>query len=254
MKHSVRDTGTWQHTLDVEIPSEVVDTELDSLARAIQRRAVLPGFRRGKVPLDQVRQNFAETIEQEFFDRMLPHFTRQAMEEAALDPIVPPMVRNVRFIPGQPLRFEAVVDVRPRVEVQEHRGLPLKRQRQTIDDEAVERVIEGLRDEAAIFVDLDGPAERGHVALVDSTRLDVNGRRLPGSTAKNRRVPLGDPSVPPDLENGLIGASAGQERTIEVRYGDDHASPDLAGKNFRYAVKDHTTRSFKKLMLIFKIL
>ncbi|MEO5618564.1 MAG: trigger factor family protein, partial [Candidatus Eisenbacteria bacterium] len=137
MKHSVRETGTWQHTLDVEVPSEVVDAELDALARAIQRRAVLPGFRRGKVPLDQVRQNFAENIEQEFFESILPRVTRVAMEEAKLNPVVPPMVRNVRFTPGQPLRFEAIVEVRPQVEVKQYKGLPLTRRLHPVTDEAV---------------------------------------------------------------------------------------------------------------------
>jgi len=237
MKHSARETGTWQKTLDVEVPAETVDAELDELARAIQKRAVLPGFRRGKVPLDAVRQNFAETIEREFFESILPRVTRQAMTEAQLDPVVPPMVRNVRFTPGQPLRFEAVVDVRPRIDAQKYRGLPLKRHRHPVGEEQVERVLEGLREESAVFVDLDRPAERGDVVLLDSTRLDANGRRLPGTLAKNRRVPLGDPGVPPDLENGLLGATAGQERTIEVQYADDHAQPELAGKHFRYVVK-----------------
>lgn len=237
MKHSIRETGTWQRTLDVEVPADVVDTELDGLARAIQRRAVLPGFRRGKVPIEQVRQNFAETIEQEFFDAILPRVTRQAMTEARLDPIVPPMVRNVRFTPGQPLRFEAVVEVRPAVEVKDYRGLPIRRHRHPIGDEQVDRVLEGLRDEAAVFVDLDRAAEPGDVVLLDSTRLDANGRRMAGTIAKNRRVPLGEPGVPPDLEKGLIGATAGQERTIEVHYADDHAQAELAGKTFRYAVK-----------------
>lgn len=237
MKHSIRETGTWQHTLDVEVPSEVVDAELDALARAIQRRAVLPGFRRGKVPLDQVRQNFAENIEQEFFESILPRVTRVAMEEARLEPVVPPMVRNVRFTPGQPLRFEAVVEVRPKVEVKEYKGLPLTRSLRPVTDEAVEQVLAGLQDDSAIFEDLDRPAERGDTVLVDSTRLDANGRRLPGTVAKNRRVPLGDPTVPPDLENGLLGATAGQERTVEMRYADDHPSTDLAGKQFRYVLK-----------------
>ena len=192
MKHSVRETGTWQHTLDVEVPAEAVDAELDHLARAIQRRAVLPGFRRGKVPIDQVRQNFAEHIEHEFFDSILPRVTQEAMSEAKLVPVVPPTVRNIRFTPGQPLRFEAVVDVRPQVDAGEYKGLPLKRHRHPIGDEQVDRVLAGLQDEAAVFADLDRAAEKGDVVLVDSTRLDANGRRMAGTTAKNRRVPLGD--------------------------------------------------------------
>jgi len=237
MKHSARETGTWQQTLDVEIPAETVDAELDDLARAIQKRAVLPGFRRGKVPLDAVRQNFAETIEREFFESILPRVTRQAMAEARLDPVVPPMVRNVRFTPGQPLRFEAVVDVRPQIDAKNYRGLPIRRHRHPVGEEQVASVLEGLREESAVFVDLDRAAERGDVVLLDSTRLDANGRRMPGTMAKNRRVPLGEAGVPPDLENGLLGATAGQERTIEVHYADDHAQQELAGKQFRYVVK-----------------
>ena len=237
MKHSVRDTGAWQRTLDVEIPAETVDAELDTIARAIQKRAVLPGFRRGKVPLDAVRQNFAETIEHEFFDHFLPRATREVMTEAKVDPVVPPMVKNVRFTPGQPLRFEAVVDVRPTIEVKDYRGLSFRRHRHAVGEEQVDRVLEGLREESAVFVDLDRPAGRGDVVLLDSTRLDANGRRMPGTTAKNRRVPLGDPGVPPDLENGLLGATAGQERTIEVQYADDHPQTELAGRRYRYVVK-----------------
>jgi trigger factor len=237
MKFSTRETGAWQHTLDIEVPAEVVEARMDGLARAVQQRAALPGFRRGKVPLEMVRQNYAETIEREFFDSYLGEATREAMQEAKLDPIVPPMVRNVRFTPGQPLRFEAIVEVRPKVEATQYRGLPLVRRRAEVTDEAVGRVMEGLREESAVYVDLDRPAQRGDVVLVDSTRLDANGRRLPGTIAKNRRVPLGDPGVPPDLENGLLGATAGQERTLQLRNPDDHPNPELAGQTHRYLVK-----------------
>ena len=212
MKHSARESGTWQQTLDVEVPVEEVESQLDQFARAVQRRAVLPGFRRGKVPLDQVRVQFADAIEQEFFETYLPRATSQAIDGAGLHPIVPPLVRNVRFTPGQPLRFEAVVDLKPQVESPDYRGLPLRRVRRPVDDEAVERVLQSLREDAAVFADLDRPAERGDVVLLDSTRLDANGRRLPGTLAKNRRIQLGEPSVPPDLENGLLAAESGQVR------------------------------------------
>src|SRR5947207_14856408 len=110
MKYTVRETASWQQTLDVEVSAEEVEKELDQLAHVVQRRAVMPGFRRGKVPMAAVRQNFAETIEKEFFDTVLPRVTTEAMGAAKLEPVIPPLVRNIRFTPGQPLRFEAVVD------------------------------------------------------------------------------------------------------------------------------------------------
>jgi len=74
------------------------------------------------------------------------------------------------------------------------------------------------------------------VVLLDSARLDANGRRMPGTRLKARRIPLGSPEVLPDLENALLGAEAGQERTFEIRYPADYPSPDLAGSVQRYVV------------------
>jgi trigger factor len=236
MNVNVKNSGPWQHTVEVEVSAYEVEARLADVTRHLQRHASLPGFRRGRVPLDLVRQNYAEHVEAEFLDRYVPKFAGEALEQAGLDPVVPPLVRNLNFIPGSPLRFEAVVDVRPEVEVQRHTGLPATRRVRPVTDGDVDRVLDRLREDSAVFVDLDRPAGRGDVVLLDSVRLDVNGRRLSGTRAKAQRVQLGAPDVPPDLENGLLGAEAGQERTVEVRYPDDDERRELAGRTVRYLV------------------
>ena len=237
MKHSARSTGPWQHTLEIEVPVEEVEGRLEVVTRQIQRRASLPGFRKGHVPLDMVRQQFAASVEQEFLESFVPRAAGEAVDEAGLQPVVPPLVRNLRFTPGQPLRFEAIVDVRPEITAAGYRGLPITRTARPVEESAVERVLTELREESAVFVDLDRPAQSGDVLLVDSTRLDAAGRRLAGSRLKARRIPLGAEGVLPDLEKGLLGAAEGQERTIDVRYPDDYGVPELAGKALRYAIK-----------------
>lgn len=236
MNLSTRSTGVWQHTLDIEVPREEVESRLDEVARQIQRRASLPGFRKGRVPLELVRQHYAEAVEQEFLESFVPRLTSEAIDQARLDPVVPPLVRNLRFGPGQPMRFEAVVDVRPEVEAKDYRALRVSRTSRPVDEAAVDRVVEQLRDEAAIYLDIDRAAGRGDVVLLDSVRLDANQRRMPGTRAKNRRVPLGTPEVPPDLENALLGAQAGQERTFDLTYPADHPTAELAGRTVRYLV------------------
>ncbi|MBI5710518.1 MAG: trigger factor [Candidatus Eisenbacteria bacterium] len=237
MNLSVRPTGTWQHTLDVEVPVEEVDRRLDEVARQIQRRASLPGFRRGRVPLDLVRHHFAEVVEQEFLESFVPRITGEAIDQARLNPVVPAVVRNLRFGPGQPLRFEAVIEVRPEIEARDYKGIPARRRVRAVDDAGVERVLGELREESAVFVDLDRPAQRGDIVLLDSTRLDAGGRRLAGSRAKGRRIELGAPGVLPGLEDALLGAEAGQERTFELHYPADYPAPELAGKSARYVVR-----------------
>ncbi len=236
MNLSVRATGTWQQTLDIEVPVDEVDRRLEEVARQIQRRASLPGFRRGRVPLDLVRHHFAQEVEQEFLESFVPRLTNEAIDQARLTPVVPPVVRNLRFGPGQPLRFEAVVEVRPEVEAKDYKGIRIRRRHKPVDDGAVEHVLQQLREDSAVFVDLERSAERGDVVLLDSTRLDAGGRRMPGTRAKNRRIELGAAGVLPDLENALLGAVAGQERTVEIHYPADYAAQELAGKSARYVV------------------
>ena len=89
MNLTINATGAWQHTLDIEVPTDEVERRLDEVARTIQRRAAMPGFRKGRVPLDLVRQNFAEAVEQEFLEGYLPRVTGEALEEAKLSPVVP---------------------------------------------------------------------------------------------------------------------------------------------------------------------
>lgn len=237
MQTSLRETGPWQRTLDIEVPVDEVERRIDDVARAFQRRANLPGFRKGKAPLDIVRQQFAPAIEQQFLEDAIPDLTNRAVDEQNLSPVVPPLVRNVRFTPGQPLTFEAQVEIRPEVTAKDYRKLPGVRRVREIGDVDVDRVLGELREESAVFADLDRAAERGDVVLLDSQRVDPNGRRLPGTRLKSRRIQLGAPEMLPELENALLGAEAGQERTFEMTYPDDYQNQELAGQKIRYVVK-----------------
>ena len=236
MTQTVRETGTWQHTINVEIPVEEVEARLDLVARNLSRRVAMPGFRKGKVPLDRVLTDFAAQIEQEFLESFLPEVTGRAIREAGLNPVVPPTVTNLRFTPGQPLTFEAQVDTAPEVEVKDWKGMQLVRRARAIDEAAVAAVVGNLLEDSAVFVDLDRPAQQGDVVLLDSQRLDANNRRLSHTRTKGARIQLGAPDLLPELEAGLMGSEAGQERTIAVTYPPGHRQEELAGKTVRYVV------------------
>ena len=237
MTHTVRESGLWQHTLTVEVPADEVEGRLLAVARRFQLAVSMPGFRKGKVPLDRVRQDYAAEIERDFLERFIPEAAQTAIREAALQAIVPPSVQNLRFTPGQPLSFEAVVDVAPEVQLKEWKGFPLTRHVRPVSEAAVDAMIDQLREESAVFTDVRRPAGAGDVLLLDTQRLDANGRRLAGTRSKGTRIQLGAPELLPDLEAGLTGAEAGQERTLNVHYPEDYRQRELAGQNVRYVVQ-----------------
>src|SRR5512146_2613154 len=236
MTHTVRETGQWQHTLTIEVPTDEVEARLIEVSRRFQQQVSIPGFRKGKVPLERVRQDYAAEIEREFLERFIPEVTHRALADSKLAAVVPPSVQNLRFTPGQPLSFDAVVDVAPQVEVKDWKGYPLVRRVRPVEEAAIDAMLEQLREESAVFVDVDRPAGPGDVLLLDSQRLDANGRRLAGTRSKGARIQLGAPELLPDLEKGLTGAEAGQERTIAVTYPGDFRQEELAGQTVRYMV------------------
>src|SRR5206468_10691056 len=103
MKWSVRPTGAWQHTLEIEVPAEDVEHRLDHAARGVQRRAVLPGFRRGHGPLDLVRQNFADRLEQELVEDFVCELTGGAMEASIFIQVATSLVRCRTFYLSPPI-------------------------------------------------------------------------------------------------------------------------------------------------------
>jgi len=236
MMHTVRESGQWQHTLTVEVPADEVEGRLLAVARRFQQAVSMPGFRKGKVPLDRVRQDYAAEIERDFLERFIPEIAHQAIHDASLHAVVPPSVQNLRFTPGQPLSFEAVVDVAPQVQVKDWKGFPLTRRVRAVTEAAVDAMLDQLRQESAVFADVRRPAGPGDIVLLDTQRLDANGRRLSGTRAKGTRIQLGAPELLPDLETGLSGAEAGQERTIAVTYPADYRQQELAGQQVRYVV------------------
>ncbi len=236
MTHTVRETGQWQHTVTVEVPADEVDSRMLAVSRRFQQQVSIPGFRKGKVPLERVRQDYAAEIEREFLDRFIPEVAQQAIQESKLAAVVPPSVQNLRFTPGQPLSFEAVVDVAPEIEVKDWKGFVLTRRVKPVDGGAIDAMMDQMREESAVFSDVARPAGSGDVLLLDSQRLDANGRRLSGARSKGTRILLGAPELLPDLEAGLMGAAAGQERTITVNYPADFRQEELAGQTVRYIV------------------
>lgn len=236
MTHTVRESGQWQHTLTIEVPTDEVESRLVAVSRRFQQQVSLPGFRKGKVPLERVRQDYAAEIEREFLERFIPEVTHRALQESKLAAVVPPSVQNLRFTPGQPLSFDAVVDVAPQVEVKDWKGYPLVRRIRPVAEAAIDAMLNQLREESAVFADVERAAGPGDVLLLDSQRLDANGRRLAGTRSKGARIQLGAPELLPDLEQGLVGAEAGQERTIAVSYPAEFRQEELAGQTVRYMV------------------
>ena len=230
---SLQDVGPCRKQLTVEVPAPAVEAEEQRVVKEYGSRARIPGFRAGKVPAKIVRQRFAEEIDREVVERLLPRYWRQAQAEAALDPLMPPEVEEVKARqPGEPLTFVAVVETRPQIELRNIRDFDLPNPPTDPGEMEVDDAVEDLRRRIADWTPVERPAARGDLVTAELTRLTgahgEHGEEEAEPKADTINVELGDERVWEELTLALSGLAPGQETTFERRH--EHPSDEEGGQ------------------------
>ncbi|MDX1385902.1 MAG: trigger factor, partial [Thermoanaerobaculia bacterium] len=209
---AIEDVGVCRKQLKIEVPAPAVQAELQRVTEEYRRQARLPGFRKGKVPLAVVRKRFEKDIRQEVIDRLVPRFWRQAEAESELEALLPPTLAEVEFDFESSLVFDAVVEVRPRVELGPIGDFELPQIRIEPTPEEVDQAIEEIRRQHGEWVDVKRGAARGDLVAGELTRL---GEDEAAATSQPVSFEVGDPSVWEELTLAATGQSAGGEVELE---------------------------------------
>jgi trigger factor len=228
--------------LSFEVESETVQAEIDSRARELARRVKLPGFRPGKVPVEVVKRRFKDEILGEAAEAIVNKVVFDELDGRGLKPLAPPRVEEVKLEEGFPMRFKAVFETLPLVELPDWKGLQVTAKGVNVTDEDVAREVDRLREEAARYdaVDEERETRSGDFVLLDLVWAPKDGGK--GGRDENALIEIGNAGNHADMNKGLEGLRAGETREIEVAWGED-AAPQIAGKTVRYTV---TLKGVKK--------
>lgn len=226
---SLQDVGPCRKQLTVEVPAPAVEAEEQRVVKEYGARARIPGFRAGKVPARMVRQRFAEEIEREVVERLLPRYWHQAQAEASIDPLMPPEVEEVKQRqPGEPLTFVAVVETRPQIELRNTRDFDLPNPSTEPGEMEIDDAVEDLRKRIAEWVPTERAAARGDLVSAELTRLaGAHGEGDEVGETDTVSVEVGDERVWEELTLALSGLSAGQETTFTRRH--EHPAEEEGG-------------------------
>src|ERR1700723_2554691 len=151
---------TCKREIELEIPAEVVSKASQKVERDLARVARIPGFRPGKAPVTLIRRRFAEDIQGEVVQSLVPEYLEKALDEKKLVPVARPEVDKVEFKEGEPLKFRAVFEVLPEFELGEYRNLAVQIDPVEAGKVQVDKAIEEMRERSATFVPIeDRPAK-----------------------------------------------------------------------------------------------
>ena len=241
MKTEFLDVSDTRKQLVVEIPSTVVDAEIDRVARDYSKAARIPGFRPGKVPTKVVRQRFRDQILHDVAHDLIPRAVDDALRERGVEPVDTPDIRDVLVEEGQPLKFTANFETVPAFDPGDYGTLQLRKPPVTLEDDAVEQALERLRQRAARYEPVEArPVESGDTAVVDLVR-ESSGEAP--DKHEDVSVEIGAASNPPGFDDQVVGMTVGEEKRFPVEYPADYSITELAGTTVHYGV---TVKGIKK--------
>lgn len=244
MKTELVDVNETRRNLVVEIPSEVVDAEIDTVTTRYGREVKLPGFRPGKVPAKVVRQRFRSQIMHDVAHELVDRVVGDALVERGVEPVDTPHIHDLKLEEGHPLTFTAHFDVVPTFDPGDFTSITARRPPVAIEDESVEQTLGRLRERAARFEPVEGASDAGHTVVLDIERQGTSKDGARGEKEKLDRVPveIGAAANPPGLDAELMGLTTGVAKSFTLHYPEDHSVAELAGAEVAYAITVHDVR------------
>lgn len=225
--------------LEIEIPVEDISRETDTLIQKYQKVARIPGFRSGHAPASIIRQRFAQDIQNDVMDALVPKYFRKETERLGLIPISQPRVTDLHAHQGEPMRFKASFEVMPEIKVEGYKELRAEHPAVSVTDQEVEDALKALQEQKATF----SPVEDRSIADGDYAQASLDGVPNPDEPGMKPvhmdevLVEIGGKNTMPEFTENLRGANPGDERSFDVRYPEDFSDERLRGKTFAYKVK-----------------
>jgi trigger factor len=234
MKTELTDVSETQKTLSVEIPTDIVNAEIDRVAKDYSRKARLPGFRPGKVPASVVKQRFRDQILHDVMHGLIPRAVDDALQERGIEPVDTPSIKDVTLKEGAPLTFQADIETVPSFDPGDLSTITVRPAATGIGDEAVEKMLEQLRQRAAKFEPVEGrPAADGDTLVADIERSGAEGD---SETHADVNVELGSPANPPGFDAELIGLEPGADKRFTITFPESYPVQEMAGTSLTYHV------------------
>ena len=228
----------------MELDAKSVDEIFDAITKDYQKQASLPGFRPGKAPRDMVIKKYEADIESDAKRKLIGDSYRKALEEKKISAISQPDIEEIQFGRGQPLQFAATIETAPEFQLPEYKGLPVKREIKAVTEADVERALGLLAQQSTKFETAARPLQMGDVAVVnytgtsDGKPITETAPTAKGLTEQNNFwVEVAPNAFITGFAEQLIGAVAGEKRTVNVDFPADFVTKELAGKKGVFAVE-----------------
>jgi trigger factor len=238
---ATKDESATRTTLEIEVPAEEVEKAFGAVTRNYVKQAALPGFRKGHAPAAVVQKRFGDRIREDVLESLLPDALASAIRERELAVLGRPHIADLQWEPPGPIRFSARLELKPRIDPGQYRGVPVEDQPVEPTESDVDGVIERIREAHAEFHPIEGRAAApGDFAVADvaGTFVEI---LAPGQSPRSFRdekvtLEVGHADSMPEINDALRGSSVGETRGFRKSFPEDFPNDEFRGKTVDYQV------------------
>jgi trigger factor len=236
IKSTVKDLSASRKEIEAELRADEAGREFERMIDSYTSRVKLKGFRPGKAPREMVKQMFTADIQQSLFDALVPKVLDEVLTAQAIHPVSVPVVNDLSYDEGQPLRFKAVVEVWPDFALPSYKKIRVPKKDVNVLARDIDQALEELREKSAEYVPIEGRGVvKGDYVVIELQGKDKKTKRL--MPAEKVVVIAGHEGNEKIIDHKLPGMNIQEEKNFVYSYPADHKNKKLAGRNIEYKLK-----------------
>jgi trigger factor len=222
----------------VTVPASDIDQRIDTRLKEVGKQVRLPGFRPGKVPMPLLKKRFGRSVLGEIVEATVNETSQATMNDRGLRPAGQPKIEITQFDEGQDLEYKMEVEVLPEIEEVPTGDLELTRLQAEVSDEIIDEGVQRVAQQRPHFKAISGKrgAKQGDQVLISFTGY-LDGEERAEMSGQDQPLTIGANQFIPGFEEQLVGAKAGENKTVELSFPDDYPSQEHAGKPARFEVE-----------------
>ena len=229
-------------TVQVEVEKEVFEAGISKAYLKNRKYIAVPGFRKGKAPRKMIENLYgAQVFHTDAVEEIFPDVYKEAVTDQGWKTVGQPSVTDMNVREDNSLELTIEVELYPEVELGQYKGVEAPKAAVAVTDEEVEAELDKKANEVARIVTVERPAQEGDTVVIDYKGLK-DGAAFDGGSAEGYELRLGSHSFIPGFEEQLIGAAAGEEKSLNVSFPADYHAKELAGAPVVFEVKVHEVK------------
>ena len=207
-----------EHEIEIVVPYAELQPHFDKAYRSEAKNIVLPGFRKGRAPLQMIKKRFGNAIEYQVIEKLSNDYFKEAVEERDIHTVGQPQLVDMDYEPGENLTLKVTYETAPDIVAADYKGVQLERLTHEVTDEEIDEEMQQLRKNHRKLEEVEKADGEDYLVTCEIQALDDDGKPVPEKKNENLKVELDDENVHRDLKAELLNMKAGEEKDIELTH------------------------------------